>query len=107
MDDLARGVVFCLDNYDEYEHINCGVGSETTIRDLAESVGRATGFAGQIVLDTTKPDGAPRKLMDSSKIRALGWKPEISLDEGIAGAYRWFLENKTRDATLRQDAMIA
>ena len=105
VDDLARGVDFCLDNYDEYEHINCGAGSETTIRDLAESVGRATGFAGQIVLDTTKPDGAPRKLIDSSKIRALGWKPEISLDDGIAGAYRWFLENKTRDAALRQDAM--
>ena len=88
VDDLARGVVFRLDNYDEYEHINCGAGSEISIRGLAESVARATGFSGQIVFDTTEPDGAPRKPMDSSKIRALGWKPEISLDDGISGAYR-------------------
>jgi GDP-L-fucose synthase len=106
VDDLARGVVFCLDNYDEYEHINCGAGSETTIRSLAESVGRATGFAGQIVFDATKPDGTPRKLMDSSKIRALGWKPEIGLDDGIAGAYRWFLEKNASNLYLRQDGMI-
>jgi GDP-L-fucose synthase len=105
VDDLAHGVVFCLDHYDEYEHINCGAGSETTIRDLAESVARATGFSGQIVFDTSKPDGTPRKLMDSSKIRALGWKPEIALDDGIAGAYRWFLEKRAGDTTLRQDAM--
>jgi GDP-L-fucose synthase len=107
VDDLARGVVFCLDNYDEYEHINCGAGSETTIRDLAESVGRSTGFTGKIVLDSTKPDGAPRKLMDSSKIRALGWQPEISLDDGIAGAYRWFLEKRAGDISLRQDTYVA
>ena len=107
VDDLARGVVFCLDNYDEYEHINCGAGSETTIRDLAQSVGRATGFTGKIVLDATKPDGAPRKLMDSSKIRALGWKPEISLDDGIAGAYRWFLEKRAGDISFRQETYVA
>jgi GDP-L-fucose synthase len=57
-------------------------------------------------LDTTKPDGAPRKLMDSSKILALGWKPEISLDDGIAGAYRWFLDKKAGDITLRQDPWV-
>jgi len=96
-----------LDNYDEYEHINCGAGSETTIRDLAQSVGRVTGFTGKIVLDATKPDGAPRKLMDSSKIRALGWKPEIALDDGIAGAYRWFLEKRAGDISLRQDTYVA
>ncbi len=94
VDDLARGVVFCLDNYDEYEHINCGAGSEISIRGLAECVGRATGFSGEIVFDATKPDGTPRKLMDSSKMRALGWEPTISLEDGIAGAYRWFLEHK-------------
>ena len=94
VDDLARGVVFCLDNYDAYEHINCGAGSEISIRGLAECVGRATGFSGEIVFDATKPDGTPRKLMDSSKMRALGWKPQISLEDGIAGAYRWFLEHK-------------
>ena len=94
VDDLARGVVFCLDNYDDYQHINCGAGSEISIRDLAETVGRATGFQGRIVFDSSKPDGTPRKLMDSSRMRALGWEPEIPLEEGIAGAYRWFLENK-------------
>jgi GDP-L-fucose synthase len=107
VDDLARGVVFCLDNYDEYEHINCGAGSEISIRGLAESVARATGFPGQLVFDSTKPDGTPRKLMDSSKIRALGWKPEIALDDGIAGAYRWFLEHKTGDAISRRDSKVA
>ena len=80
------------------------VGSATG---LAESVGRATGFLGQIVLDTTKLDGAPRKLMDSSKIRALGWKPEIALDDGIAGAYRWFLEKNAGGTNYRQGAMVA
>ncbi|WP_400770364.1 GDP-L-fucose synthase family protein [Methylosinus sporium] len=95
VDDLARGVVFCLDNYDGYEHINCGAGSEITIRELAETVQRAVGFSGELVFDTSKPDGTPRKLMDSGRIRALGWEPEISLDDGIAGSYRWFLENKS------------
>jgi GDP-L-fucose synthase len=92
VDDLARGVVFCLDNYDEYEHINCGAGSEISIRELAETVRRAVCFEGALTFDTSKPDGAPRKLMDSSRILALGWRPEIPLEAGIAGAYQWFLE---------------
>ncbi|HEY8031256.1 MAG TPA: hypothetical protein VIF02_02460 [Methylocella sp.] len=98
--------VFRFDNYDEYEHINCGAASEISIRGLAESVARATGFSGQLVFDTAKPDGTPRKLMDSSRILALGWKPEISLDDGIASAYRCFLENKLAD-TPRQNANVA
>lgn len=93
VDDLARGVVFCLDNYDEYEHINCGASAEISIRGLARIVARAVCFTGEIVFDPTKPDGTPRKLMDSSRILALGWKPEIPLEEGIAGCYRWFLDN--------------
>ncbi|BBU62257.1 GDP-L-fucose synthase [Methylosinus sp. C49] len=91
VDDLARGVVFCLDHYDGYEHINCGAGSEVTIRELAETVQRAVGFSGRLALDATKPDGTPRKLMDSSRLRALGWTPQISLEDGIADAYRFFL----------------
>lgn len=106
VDDLARGVVFCLDNYDEYEHINCGVGYEISIRELAEIVGRAVGFSGRIVFDTSKPDGTPRKLMDSSRIAALGWKPQISLENGIAEAYRWFLENKA-ETQEREPARVA
>lgn len=94
VDDLARGVVFCLEAYDEYEHINCGAGSEISIGDLARLVGRAVGFAGEISFDATKPDGTPRKLMDSSRMRALGWRPEISLEDGVAATYRWFLENR-------------
>ncbi|TDX64205.1 GDP-L-fucose synthase [Methylosinus sp. sav-2] len=98
VDDLARGVVFCLDNYDGYEHINCGAGSEVTIRELAETVQRAVGFSGRLVLDSTKPDGTPRKLMDSSRLRALGWTPQISLEEGIADAYRFFLAKEKEAA---------
>ncbi|WP_024881845.1 GDP-L-fucose synthase [Methylosinus sp. LW3] len=94
VDDLARGVVFCLDNYDGYEHINCGAGFEIAIGELAETVRKAVEFTGAIVFDTSKPDGTPRKLMDSSRIRALGWAPEISLEDGIAGSYRWFLANQ-------------
>jgi GDP-L-fucose synthase len=94
VDDLARGVVFCLDHYDGYEHINCGAGSEISIRDLAETVRRAVEFPGELVFDTSKPDGTPRKLMDSSRVRALGWEPEISLEDGIASSYRWFLANQ-------------
>ena len=93
VDDLARGVVFCLDRYDEHEHINCGAGEDITILDLAKLIKEAVGFEGEIVMDATKPDGTPRKLMDSSKIRALGWSPAISLRDGIDATYRWFLQN--------------
>jgi GDP-L-fucose synthase len=94
VDDLAAGVIFCMNNYDEYEHINCGAGSEISIGDLARLVGEAVGFRGRLKFDTTKPDGTPRKLMDSSRLLARGWAPGIPLKEGIASTYRWFLENK-------------
>lgn len=100
VDDLARGVVFCLDNYDEYEHINCGAGTEVTIRGLAEIIARVVGFSGKLVFDTTKPDGTPRKVMDSSRMAALGWRPEISLEGGIAGTYQWYLDTKKAGATM-------
>lgn len=104
VDDLARRVVFCLDNYDE--HINCGADSEISVRGLAETVARAVGFDGKLIFDTTKPDGMPHKLMDSSRIPALSWKPEISLENGIAGAYRWFLDNKV-DVKAHEIASVA
>jgi GDP-L-fucose synthase len=94
VDDLARAVVFCLDNYDGYQHINCGAGSDISIRELAEIVGRTVGFGGKLVFDSTKPDGTPRKLMDSSRILALGWKPEIAFEEGVLSTYKWYLENR-------------
>lgn len=94
VDDLARGVVFCLDKYDEYDHINCGAGDEISIRGLAEAVQKVVGFTGALTFDTSKPDGTPRKLMDSSRLTSLGWRPEIGFTEGLADAYRWFLEFK-------------
>src|ERR1041384_4126735 len=96
VDDLARAVVFCLDRYDGYEHINCGAGYDISIRELAETVMKCVGYARKLVFDTTRPDGTPRKLMDSSRILGLGWKPEISLEDGIRDTYRWYLQNKQR-----------
>jgi GDP-L-fucose synthase len=93
VDDLAKGVVFCLDHYDEYEHINCGAGFDVTIRQIAETIAHVVGFEGKLVFDSSKPDGTPRKIMDSSRIRALGWKPEISLEDGLASSYQWFIEH--------------
>lgn len=103
VDDLARGVIFCLDHYDEYEHINCGAGFEISIRAIAEAIGRVIGFEGELVFDATKPDGTPRKIMDSSRIRALGWRPEISLEDGLASAYRWYLEHEASVASIARD----
>jgi GDP-L-fucose synthase len=94
VDDLARAVVHLLDTYDEPEHINVGVGTDVSIRELAEMVAGVVGFDGEIVQDTARPDGAPRKLLDTSKINALGWQPQIDLRGGIAGTYRWFLDNR-------------
>jgi len=100
VDDLATAAVFCLDRYDGYDHINCGAGNDISIADLAELIARVVGYRGKIVFDTTKPDGTPRKLLDSSRIVALGWRPAISLEDGIANTYRWYLENKRAGATL-------
>jgi GDP-L-fucose synthase len=92
VDDLADGTIFLLNNYDGAEPVNCGAGFDLTIRELAEKVAHTVGFEGRLVFDTSKPDGTPRKLIDSSRIQALGWKPRIGLDEGIASTYQWFLQ---------------
>lgn len=107
VDDLARGVVHCLDHYDDYPHINCGAGSEVAIREIAETMARVVGFDGSLVFDTTKPDGTPRKIMDSSRIRALGWAPEISLEDGLAATYRWYLETLAAAAQGEREAVDA
>ena len=83
VDDLADAVVFLMDRYDGDEPINCGAGSDVSIRQLAEMIGRVIGYEGKLVFDTSKPDGTPRKLMDSSRLAALGWRPKTSLEEGI------------------------
>ncbi len=77
-------------------HINVGCGVDCTIRQLAETVARVTGFTGRITFDPSKPDGAPRKLMDISRVRALGWEAKIGLEDGLRDAYRWYLENPQR-----------
>jgi GDP-L-fucose synthase len=93
VEDMADACVFLMKNYSEHDHINVGFGSDLTIRELAERVCKAVGFKGTLVYDTSKPDGTPRKLMDSTRLHALGWQPRITLDDGIAKTYAWYLEN--------------
>ena len=90
-DDLGRALVFLMRHYSEDQFINVGSGVELTIRDLAETIARVIGYSGEIRWDSTKPDGTPRKLMDSSRLRLIGWVPEVSFEEGIRGAYKDFL----------------
>lgn len=93
-DDLAEACVFLMDHYSEEQFINIGSGSEITVRELSELVGKVIGFKGRIAWDTSKPDGTPRKLMDSSRLFALGWKPRVGLEEGIGLAYQDFCGRK-------------
>lgn len=95
-DDLARACVFLMETYSEDSFINVGSGSDVPIRELAEMVKKAVGFKGVIVWDTSKPDGTPRKLMDSSRLFALGWRPQIDLPTGIRLAYEDFLKRSSR-----------
>jgi GDP-L-fucose synthase len=93
VEDLAAGLLMLLEQYDGREIVNVGVGEDSTISELAENVKRAVGFGGKIRWDTSKPDGTPRKLLDVTKIRGMGWKPKVSMEEGIGLAYEWFLKN--------------
>ena len=95
VDDLAAACVFLLENYDSPEIINVGCGEDITIRELAKLICEVVGFQGELAWDETKPDGTPRKLLDVSKIHALGWRHRIGLRDGIARTYEWFLENET------------
>lgn len=92
-DDLADACVFLMNNYEGNEIVNVGVGEDISIKELAEKIKNIVGYQGEIIFDTTKPDGTPRKLVDVSKINALGWKANISLDEGLQKVYQWFLDN--------------
>lgn len=94
VDDLAQAVLFALENRLPDHLYNVGSGSDLTIKQLAELIQTTVGHRGDIRWDASKPDGTPRKLMDSSKLRALGWKDAIPLTEGIAATYQWFLENE-------------
>ncbi|MCJ2115369.1 GDP-L-fucose synthase [Methylobacterium sp. J-001] len=108
VDDMARASVFVMELDDsvyaantkpDLSHINVGTGADCTIRALAEALARVIGYAGRLEFDATKPDGTPRKLMDVSRLRAMGWHPEIGLEQGLEQTYGWFLENH---ATLRR-----
>ncbi len=96
VDDLAKAVVVATENYDSSMHLNVGTGEDLSIKELAEKVAAAAGFSGQIEWDSSKPDGTPRKVLDVSRIKALGWKPTITLDEGIASTIAWYKEADAR-----------
>lgn len=93
VDDLARACIFLLENYDSPETINIGVGEDISIADLGSLVAKTVGFKGKISQDTSKPDGTPRKLLNTEKINRLGWYPDVNLQEGLATTYSWYLEN--------------
>jgi len=93
VDDLASACLFLLENYDSPEIINVGCGEDISIRELAVVICDIVGFEGELAWDGTKPDGTPRKLLDITKLRGLGWHPTISLRDGIAQTYDWFLAN--------------
>ena len=93
VDDLAAASVFLMQNYDEPEIVNVGTGEDITISELAHLVAGSVGFKGQLVFDTSKPDGAPRKLLDVSRLHKLGWRHRTPLQEGVRSTYAWFLEN--------------
>lgn len=92
VDDLAKGLITLMKQYESSQTINIGTGEDCTILELAQTMKEVVGFQGEITLDPSKPDGTPRKVLDVSKIRALGWKPNHSLKEGLSSTYHWALE---------------
>ena len=105
VDDMAAASLFVLqldddtyraNTHEMLSHINVGTGVDCTIREMAETVKRVVGFKGELVFDVSKPDGAPRKLLDVSRLKAMGWEYAISLEEGLASTYQWFVDNEGR-----------
>ena len=94
VDDLAKSIIVCLDNYDADQQINIGTGIDLTVAELADKIAKNTGFAGSINWDVDREDGTPQKVLDIQKITNLGWKPTINLDQGIKLTVEWYLENK-------------
>lgn len=93
VDDLADALVFLMKHYNDEEHINVGVAEEVTIAQLAMEIARVVGIEAALRFDTTKPDGTPRKLMDSQRLFAMGWRPRTSLSDGLRQTYAWYLDN--------------
>ena len=94
VDDLADACLYLMENYTGNEFFNVGYGEEISILQLSEMMKKVTGFKGNIVMDSSKPDGTPRKLTDISKMKAMGWEPKISLEEGLKRTYEWYKTNK-------------
>lgn len=94
VDDLARACAFLLDTYSSPEIVNVGVGNDISIREAAEKIRETIAYEGEIIWDTTQPDGNPRRILDLSKIHGLGWKAEMPFLQGLETTYRWFLENR-------------
>ena len=94
VEDLARAVLLCLDKYDDAQHINIGTAEEISIKNLAEKIADKVGFKGKIVWNKNKPDGTIRKVLDNRRILDLGWKPIISLDEGLTKTIDWYMHSK-------------
>jgi GDP-L-fucose synthase len=95
VDDLADACVFLMQNYDGDGWVNVGWGRDETIAELADTIRRVVGFTGELRFDPSKPDGTPRKLLDTSRLTALGWSPKIGLEAGIRSTYEWFLNNRS------------
>ncbi len=93
VDDLADAVVYLMKTYDEEPIVNIGWGEDVTIQELADMIAAVSGFRGRLVFDSTKPDGTPRKLLDTSRLSSLGWRPQITLQQGIEQTYAWFKEH--------------
>ena len=93
VDDLADALIFLMENYSQEGHVNVGTGNDIAISELAELIQSIVGFQGKIEYDTTKPDGTPRKLLDVTKIKEMGWQASTGLHEGLEKTYQWFLEN--------------
>ncbi len=93
VDDLADACVFLLKTYSGESHVNVGTGEDMTIADFAERVRRVVGWEGRLVYDASRPDGPPRKVLDVSRLAAMGWRAATPLEEGLRGYYRWFLDN--------------
>jgi GDP-L-fucose synthase len=98
-DDLADACVYLMKNYEENDIVNIGVGEDISIKDIAHKIKEVVGFEGEIVFDTTKPDGTPRKLVDVEKLTGLGWKAQTSLEDGLKQAYNWYLQNYETEKT--------
>ncbi len=99
-DDLADAAIYLMNTYNGSDLVNVGMGKDISIKELAERIGKTVGYQGEIFFNTSKPDGAPRKLVDVSRLKSLGWEAKIPLDDGLEMAYKWFLEHVEKNTML-------